>query len=169
MQAPVNAARFFEPFDFMNGTRNALLACLALSLSALCLCAPRGTGRALSLMMLEKNEKPNTQSKVLPVITAEDFTAEVIGSKQPVLVEFWTSWSRACQVLDAVVQELAEAWAGKIKVFKVNADDSLDLSLVYDVRSVPTLLCFVEGNPCLRIVGTASKEAIQAKLKPFFQ
>ena len=50
---------------------------------------------------------------------------------------------------------------------KVNADDSLDLSLWYDIQFVPTLLCFVEGNPCLRIVGTASKEAILAKLKPF--
>jgi thioredoxin len=169
MQAPLNAARFFEPFDFMNGTSNALLACIALSLSALCLCAPRGTGRALSLMMLEKNEKPNTQSRVLPVVTAADFTAEVLGSNQPVLVEFWTSWSRPCRVFDSVLRELAHAWAGKIKVVKVDADDSLDLSLLYDIRSIPMLLCFVEGSPRWRILGTATREAVEAKLKPLFQ
>jgi thioredoxin-like negative regulator of GroEL len=54
-------------------------------------------------------------------------------------------------------------------VVKVNADDSLDLSLWYDIQSVPTLIFFVAGNPCLRIVGTATKEAILAKLKPFSQ
>jgi thioredoxin 1 len=68
-----------------------------------------------------------------------------------------------------VLQELAIAWADKIKVVKVNADDSLDLSLWYDIQSVPTLLYFVDGNPCVRIVGTATKEAILGKLKPFFQ
>jgi thioredoxin-like negative regulator of GroEL len=54
-------------------------------------------------------------------------------------------------------------------VVKVNADDSLDLSLWYDIQSVPTLLYLVQGNPCVRIVGTATKEAILAKLKPFSQ
>ena len=57
--------------------------------------------------------------------------------------------------------------AGKAKVVKVNADDCLDLSLCYDIQSIPTLLYFVEGKPRLRIVGTATKQAILAKLKPF--
>ena len=70
-------------------------------------------------------------------------------------------------LLDSVLQELAIAWAGKVKLVKVNADDNLDLSLWYDIQSIPTLLYFVEGNPCVRMVGTASKEAILAKLKPF--
>ena len=52
---------------------------------------------------------------------------------------------------------------------KVNADDSLDLSLLYDIQSVPTLVYFVGGDPRLRIVGTASKEAILAKLQPLSQ
>ena len=68
-----------------------------------------------------------------------------------------------------MLQELASACAGKAKVVKVNADDSLDLSLWYDIQSVPTLVYFVRGNPCLRIVGTATKEAILAKLQPFSQ
>ena len=120
--------------------------------------------------MLNETENMNTEGSGLPVaIGAVNFRAEVLESKKPVLVEFWAPWSRPCQVLDSVLPELANALAGKVKVVKVNADESLDLSLCYDIQSVPTLLYFVKGDPCLRIVGTASKEAILAKLKPLFQ
>ena len=115
--------------------------------------------------MLNKPEKLNTQIEALPAVAAGDFRAEVLDSRQPVLVAFWTPWSRTCQIFDSVLQELAVALAGKVKVVKVNADDSLDLSLCYDIQSIPTLLSFVEGRPRLRIVGTASKEAVLAKLQ----
>ncbi len=98
-------------------------------------------------------------------ITEASFEAEVIKSKQPVLVVFGTPWSRPCQVLDPILQELARDLVGKVKVIKVNADDSLDLSLCYDIQSIPTLLYFVEGKLCFQIVGTATKDAIIAKLK----
>jgi len=114
--------------------------------------------------MLNKTEKLDVQNGALSEITSEDFVAEVLSSKQPVLVEFWTPWSRPCQVLDSVLQKLATDCEGRIKVTKVNADDCLDLSLVYDIQSVPTLLCFVEGNPSWRIVGTATSDAVKAKL-----
>jgi len=114
--------------------------------------------------MLNKTEKLNFQNGTVPEITSEDFLAEVLASKQPVLVEFWTPWSRPCQVLDSVLQKVARDYTGKIKVRKVNADECLDLSLVYDIQSVPTLLCFVEGNPNWRVVGTATSAAIKAKL-----
>jgi thioredoxin len=119
--------------------------------------------------MLNKTEKLNVQNGALPEITSDDFATEVLASKQPVLVEFWTPWSRPCQVLDSVLQKLATDCAGKIKVLKVNADDCLDLSLVYDIQSVPTLLCFVEGNPSWGIVGTATSDAIKTKLNGFLE
>jgi len=120
--------------------------------------------------MLENTENMNSQKEALPVaIASEDFTAKVLESKQPVLVEFWAPWSRPCQALDPVLQEIARDCAGNVEVVKINADDSLDLSLWYDIQSVPTLLYFIRGNPCLRIVGTASKEAILAKIQPFYQ
>ena len=114
------------------------------------------------LIMFESTEKmsPKLRTALPEMIRAEDFKAEVLGAEQPVLVEFWTPWSRPCQILESVLQELAHELTGQVKVVKVNADDSLDLSLWYQIQSVPTLICFVEGKPCLRIVGTASKEAI---------
>jgi len=119
--------------------------------------------------MFNKPENMNTQNGALSAIPAKDFKAEVLESTQPVLVEFWAPWSQPCRVFDSVLRELASACAGKVKVVKVNADDSLDLSLWYEIQSIPTLLYFVRGNPCLRIVGTATKEAILAKLQPFSQ
>ncbi len=98
-------------------------------------------------------------------VTEATFEAEVLQAAQPVLVVFGAPWSRPCQVLDPILQELARDWPGKVKVVKVNADDSRDLSLCYDIQSIPSLLCFVEGKLRLRIVGTATKDAIIAKLK----
>ncbi len=106
------------------------------------------------------------RSSTLEVKEAE-FQEQVLKSEQPVLVEFWAPWSRPCQVLDSVLKDIAVACAGKAKVLRVNADDSLDLSLCYDIESIPTLLYFIAGEPRVRIVGTASKEAILAKLAPF--
>ncbi len=119
------------------------------------------------MAMLNGNEKMGTkentaQSAYLP---ETQFEAEVLKSKLPVLVAFETPWSRPCQVQDPILQELACDWAEKVKVVKVNADDSLDLSLRYDIQSIPTVICFVEGKQRFRIVGTATKDAILAKLK----
>lgn len=102
-------------------------------------------------------------------ITEAAFEAEVLMSERPALVAFGTPWSRPCQVLDPIVQELAHDWEGKIKVVRVNADDSLNLSLSYEILSIPTLLYFVGGELRVRIVGTATKDAIVAKLEPYLQ
>ncbi len=108
------------------------------------------------------------KGRALTVDLAEaNFGAEVLRSKQPVLVEFWTPWSRPCQVLESILQDIARSWAGKARVVRVNADDSLDLSLLYDIQSIPTLIYFLDGKARVRIVGTASKEAILGKLRPF--
>ena len=111
----------------------------------------------------------NGQPGALPVVAATNFKAEVLECKRPVLVEFWTPWSRPCQLFDSLLPELARELDGKMKVVKVNADESLDLSLWYDIHAVPTLLCFVDGNPRARIVGTATREAVLDKLEPFFR
>ena len=107
------------------------------------------------------------QSKTGAVEVKEgNFQTEVLKSKQPVLVEFWAPWSRPCQILESVLNEIATTCSGKVKIVKVNADDNPDLSLWYEVESIPTLLYFVDGTIRAKVVGTASKEAILAKLEP---
>jgi thioredoxin 1 len=96
-----------------------------------------------------------------------NFELEVLRSKLPVLVAFLALWSRPCHIIGSVLDEVASACAGRAKVVKVNVDDNLDLGIWYEIQSIPTLLCFVDGKIGIRIVGTASKEAILSKLKPF--
>ena len=99
----------------------------------------------------------------------QNFETEVLRSPRPVLVAFGASWSRPCLVIKAVLDEVAASCGAGVKVVKVNADDNPDLSLWYDIQSIPTLLCFVDGEVRARVVGTASKEAILAKLHSAFR
>lgn len=105
----------------------------------------------------------------IPMVGQQDFEAEVLRSPLPVLVAFGASWSRPCHIIEAVLDEVAGPCAGRVKVVKVNADDNPDLSLWYDIQSIPTLLYFVAGEVRARVVGTASKEAILAKLQSAFR
>ena len=107
-----------------------------------------------------------TDNNLKPVqIDNGNFDLEVLQSKQPVLVAFLTSWSRPCAIILPVLDEIASECAGKFKVVRVNADTNLDLSLWYDVQSIPTLIYFVAGDVRAKIVGTATKEAILSKLE----
>jgi thioredoxin 1 len=116
-------------------------------------------------------KKMNTSQKKIPMleIGEANFESEVLRRKQPVLVGFSASWSRPCHVLDSVLREVASACAGSVQVVKVNADDNPDLSLWYEIQSIPTLLYFVDGSLRAKIVGTASKEAILYKLRSISQ
>lgn len=96
-----------------------------------------------------------------------NFKSEVIESKRPVLVAFLAPWSRPCHVILPVLDEVSLASPSSMKVVRINADDNPGLGMVYDIHSIPTLACFVDGEERARIVGTASKEAIFAKFEPF--
>jgi len=96
-----------------------------------------------------------------------NFESEVLQSKPPVLVAFLAPWSRPCQMFRAVLEEVATAFAGTVRVVQVNADDNPDLGVWYEIQSIPTLLYFVNGSLRARIVGTASKAAILSKMQSF--
>jgi thioredoxin 1 len=93
-----------------------------------------------------------------------NFESEVLQSKRTVLVAFWAPWSKPCQVIEPVLLEVAQTCADNIEVLKVNADDNPNLSLWLGVQHIPTLFYFEAGSLRGRLVGTASKEAILAKL-----
>lgn len=109
----------------------------------------------------------NQRNEPTAEVGEANFDSEVLKSIVPVVVAFGAPWSHPCQVLDLVLREVVTACAGKAKVVKANADDIPDLSLWYEIQSIPTLLFFVGGKVHARIVGTASKEAILSKLQPF--
>jgi thioredoxin 1 len=113
----------------------------------------------------------NPDQNKAPMVEAGEasFESEVLRSEAPVLVAFWAPWSRPCHILEAVLDEVARACGGRVKLVKIDADDNPDLSLWYEIQSIPTLLYFVDGRPRARLVGTASKEAIMAKLQTVFR
>ena len=109
--------------------------------------------------------KMNQEKKPIIEIGEANFESEVLRWKQPVLVAFSAAWSRPCRILDSVLEEVAAGCAGREKVVRINADHNPDLSLVWKIQSIPTLLYFLNGSLRARIVGTASKEAILSKLR----
>jgi thioredoxin len=113
--------------------------------------------------------KMNQEKKPIIEIGEANFESEVLRWKQPVLVAFSAAWSRPCQILDSVLEEVATACAGRVKVVKLNADHHPDLSFVWKIQSIPTLLYFIDGNLRAKIVGTASREAILSKLQSVTQ
>jgi len=98
-------------------------------------------------------------------INEVEFEIEVLRSKLPVLVGFLAGWSNPCLLIEAALDEVAEACNGKAKVLKVNVDDNPDLGTWYGIQSVPTLNYFINGTVRAKIVGMASPKAILAKLE----
>lgn len=94
------------------------------------------------------------------ILTKENFDAEVLNSDIPVLVDFWASWCGPCMMLSPVIAELAEEFAGKIKVGKVNVDEQNELAFQYRVASIPTLLLFKNGEIAKTSVGFMPKNDI---------
>lgn len=92
------------------------------------------------------------------VITKNNFEEEVINSKEPVLVDFWASWCGPCKMLAPVIGEIAEEYAGKVKVGKINVDEEQELAARFGVMSIPTVLLFKEGKVVSTSVGYKPKE-----------
>jgi len=94
-------------------------------------------------------------------ITDTNFDAVVAKSDVPVLVDFWAPWCGPCRQVTPVIVQLADQYAGKIKVGKVNVDDNQDLAAKFGISSIPAILLFKKGQRVDELIGAGPKSAFE--------
>ena len=101
--------------------------------------------------------------------TDQNFDQEVLKSDKPVLVDFWAEWCGPCRMISPAVEKIAEEFADRAKVGKVNVDQNQSVTVRYNVRSIPTLLIFKNGQVQEQMVGATSKENIAKLIQKHMQ
>ena len=98
-------------------------------------------------------------------VSLDNFEKEVLKSDVPVLVDLWAPWCGPCKAIGHTVEEIASEYEDKLKVVKVNIDESPSVAANYQVMSIPTLLIFKDGKVNSQIIGLVGKDKIESKFK----
>jgi thioredoxin 1 len=95
-------------------------------------------------------------------LNENSFTRDVLQSPTPVLVDYWAEWCVPCRAVAPVVESIAEKYAGRLKVGKLNVDQNPNLAMQYNIRSIPTLILFKNGQPAATQIGSVSATQLSA-------
>jgi len=98
-------------------------------------------------------------------VNDKSFASEVLNADLPVLVDFWATWCGPCRSISPIVEELAKEFMGKIKVTKLNVDESPATPSQYGVRGIPTLILFKGGKILDQIVGAVPKARLKTMIE----
>ena len=96
-------------------------------------------------------------SKAIHHVNDDTFEKEVLKETSPVLVDYWADWCGPCRMIAPILEQIAQDYAGHIKVAKLNVDENVETPLKYGIRSIPTLMLFRNGEIIATQVGTLSK------------
>jgi len=99
-------------------------------------------------------------------VSQANFESEVLQSSTPVLVDFYADWCGPCRAIAPIVEEIASEYAGRLKVAKLDTDKETELSMRYNVMSIPTLILFKGGREVERLIGFMPKRQLLSKLEP---
>lgn len=98
-------------------------------------------------------------------VDSQNWDQEVLKGQGLSLVDFWAVWCGPCQIIAPVVDELAQEFEGRLRVFKLNTDENPDVASRYQIMGIPTLLFFKDGKPVDKIVGAAAKKQFKEKIE----
>jgi thioredoxin 1 len=93
-------------------------------------------------------------------VDKNNFQADVLNAKEPVVVDFWAEWCGPCKMIGPSLEEIANELGGKVKIAKLNIDENPELAAQFGVRSIPTLMIFKGGEVADMKVGAAPKTAL---------
>ena len=97
-------------------------------------------------------------------LTDDTFEAEVVNSDKPVLVDYWADWCGPCKMIAPILDEIADEYADRVKIAKLNIDENPATPPKYGIRGIPTLMLFKGGNVEATKVGAVSKSQLTAFL-----
>ncbi|MBI2875244.1 MAG: thioredoxin [Firmicutes bacterium] len=94
-------------------------------------------------------------------VSSTQFPVEVLGIKEPTLVDFWAPWCGPCRIQAPILEDFAAKVKGKIQVRKLNTDENGDTAAQYGIRSIPTLILFKDGKEVDRHIGVAQAQELE--------
>ncbi len=97
--------------------------------------------------------------------TEANFEQEVLQSDVPVVVDFYADWCGPCKMMSPVVEKLADTYAGRVKIGKLNTDEAQSLAAKYGVMSIPNIVFFKNGEVVDRQVGAVPQAVLEDKIK----
>jgi thioredoxin 1 len=101
-------------------------------------------------------------SQAAKSVTDQSFEADVLKSSKPVLVDYWAEWCGPCKMIGPIVEESATQYADRLSVVKLNVDENPVTASRFQVRGIPTLMLFKDGQPVATHIGSLSKGQLQA-------